>query len=70
MLACCFSRLDGSLMTEKTFEMHIADLKKRIINQILEYEVNASEPSEEAFNAGLHRAIDAVKETVYEADNQ
>lgn len=57
-------------MCEKTFEMHIADLKKAIINQILEYEVNASEPSEEAFNAGIHRAIEAVNETTYPTDNQ
>ena len=57
-------------MTEKTFEMHIADLKKAIINQILEYEVHANEPPDEAFNAGIHQAIEAVKETDYATDNQ
>ena len=62
--------MDGSLMSEKTFEMHIADLKKAIINQILEYETHVFEPRDEAFNAGIHRAIEAVNETTYPTDNQ
>lgn len=57
-------RLVGSLM-EKTLAMHIEELKKRIINQIREYEFHVNEPSDAAYNAGLERAIEAVKETEY-----
>lgn len=50
---------------DKSLEMHLADQKKAIIAQILEYEVNPSEPRDEAYNAGIHRAIEAVEETNY-----
>ena len=50
---------------EKTLAMHLADQKKAIINQILEYETHIFEKSDAVFNAGIHRAIEAVEETEY-----
>ena len=52
-------------MVEKTLQMHIEDLKKAIIESILFYEIHIDEPRDESYNAGLFRAIEAVKETDY-----
>lgn len=49
----------------KTLKMHLEDYKKAIIQQILEYETHIFERSDEAFNAGINRAIEAVEETEY-----
>lgn len=49
----------------KTLKMHLEDYKNAIINQILEYETHIFERSDESFNAGIYRAIDAIKETKY-----
>lgn len=45
--------------------MHLEDYKRAIIKQILDYEVNPSEPGDESWNLGIHRAVEAVEETEY-----
>lgn len=55
--------MDGSLMAKnKTLKIELEDLRAAIINQILEYETHIFEPRDESFNAGIHQAIEAVKE--------
>lgn len=49
----------------KTLKMHLEDYKAAIINQIREYETHIFERNDEAFNAGIERAIEAVEETNY-----
>ena len=58
-------RLVGSLMVHKTLEMHLSDYKKAIIEQIKQYESHIFDRSDESFNAGIDRAIEAVEETEY-----
>lgn len=57
-------QLVGSLMN-KTLQMHLADYKKAIIEQIKQYESHIFDRSDESFNAGIDRAIEAVEETEY-----
>jgi hypothetical protein len=55
-------------MTEKTYT--VLELLKEIKNEVLEYEVNPSEPNDEAYNKAISDAEDVIRHWIRKVEDK